>query len=1238
MAIQNADAIQKLYVAYFNRPADYYGLLYWDDIVTKAGGSTAAISQAFSTSAEYQATYAGMDLRNSLNTIYKNLFGKSADEAGLEFWYNAVQTGKMTMANAVTEIAKGAQGTDLAAYNAKVAAASAFTNALDTTDERLGYSGEKANAVAKQFIAGVTDANTLATAIVPATLDQTVNTVIGAGQTAQTFQLTKGLDNYMGTSGNDMIVGSIDVAGSELNTLSGVDLINGGAGIDTLKVAHAAGTVTLGSLTNVEVVEITSAAVLGVTVDSTTTAGVTDLNIVRAVGAISATAGASTNVGVSMKDAAAIGTITVAGGKNVNIALTDAVSAINVGAAGAVDPVGAVVVSATGAAAVAGVATTTMGNITVGGGSTVSVTQKATVSNSALQADATLEKIVQGNVTITAAANTTDVTVKQDAAISAQSRAAVAGTTEVATAKFTALKAGESVTVGGLTFTAAKDLGAADVAAAFANLSSSAIRPTQAAPAGTATGDTNGSSVFTNGTFSGSLLANWSTGAANGDTVTFTARANTAMTNLIGSATATVTTTTEGGAATSAQNRLGIDAGVVTIDGGAALKTVTVDGFAVSTGAAGVNGATNAALATVTLANGGSFDIDSAAATLALKTTAVNGTVNIAAGTKTLNADVTTSASVTTTLASATAEAVNVSGAGNVAGTTAAAGLTAATSINTTGMTAAGSATFTIANGTTTTYTGGAAADYVTVSNAGTAITKAVTLGAGDDWLGLEGAVVVPTATLSGGEGTDIIAMNGASAAALSANGDFAGKIDGFEQLEITNSVTAATTVNLANMDGINYVISNNSAGTSAAATKATFSVNLAGSTLKAGDTVAFNGGSVTAAADTTANALALQLAAQTYTNWEVTSVAGSVITFTALVAGATTIVPTAPVFTVTDADANSTITQPISSSTAGTATGALMPALTIDKFAANGTLELVAAGAGVNVKLADASGSADVFNIVTGVVGTDLNVGAVNVSGVETINVAATDYQPTVNGSASIQKATLAVNAAGATSIVVTGNSHIDLSLGADAKSVATVNASAATGNVGFAANGSTLVTVTGGSGNDVLRASVGTDAKADVINGGAGNDVIYAGTNGAKLTGGAGNDTFVVSAASATQGNKEGNTYSEITDFSAGDLLQLQAFTGGAVADVSVFGKLVATLNESTASFSNFVNAAVKEANAGAAVWFNYKGDLYVVVDSGADSADTFENGVDLIVKLTGINGDNLTFNTEFGTAGLI
>jgi hypothetical protein len=36
-------AIEKLYVAYFNRPADVDGLEYWNTVVTDAGGVTSAV-------------------------------------------------------------------------------------------------------------------------------------------------------------------------------------------------------------------------------------------------------------------------------------------------------------------------------------------------------------------------------------------------------------------------------------------------------------------------------------------------------------------------------------------------------------------------------------------------------------------------------------------------------------------------------------------------------------------------------------------------------------------------------------------------------------------------------------------------------------------------------------------------------------------------------------------------------------------------------------------------------------------------------------------------------------------------------------------------------------------------------------------------------------------------------------------------------------------------------------------
>ncbi len=45
------EAIQKLYVAYFRRPADAAGLAYWESVVTAAKGSPTSGAAAFAASA-----------------------------------------------------------------------------------------------------------------------------------------------------------------------------------------------------------------------------------------------------------------------------------------------------------------------------------------------------------------------------------------------------------------------------------------------------------------------------------------------------------------------------------------------------------------------------------------------------------------------------------------------------------------------------------------------------------------------------------------------------------------------------------------------------------------------------------------------------------------------------------------------------------------------------------------------------------------------------------------------------------------------------------------------------------------------------------------------------------------------------------------------------------------------------------------------------------------------------------
>lgn len=190
MATTYHSAIQKLYIAYFNRPADYAGLNYWETVVEAANGNTAAVSAAFAASAEYKAEYGNKTPATVINQIYMNLFGRAAEPDGLAYWSDVVRSGAVTIDAAVTAIANGAQGTDKIAFDSKVAFASAFTAALDTPAEQAGYSGDLANDAAKEIVAGIKTAAQLAAAITPAALSASISAVVKA---ATPFTLASGL-------------------------------------------------------------------------------------------------------------------------------------------------------------------------------------------------------------------------------------------------------------------------------------------------------------------------------------------------------------------------------------------------------------------------------------------------------------------------------------------------------------------------------------------------------------------------------------------------------------------------------------------------------------------------------------------------------------------------------------------------------------------------------------------------------------------------------------------------------------------------------------------------------------------------------------------------------------------------------------------------------------------------------------------------------------------------------------
>lgn len=1242
MANAIASQVQALYVGYLGRAADQAGLDFWTNAITAGTSTIESVALGFTLSQEYTSKYEGLSNEELAAAIYENVLGRAADADGLAFWVGELEKGvqtpetllaaminslgavdqkvidnKVLVANAFTtaagenydaaagaKVLVGVDGTEASVEAAlatipgatftltasattvnedgsityTVTASEAVTAATDvvftlvpgsttaadqgTATANLNDFGQGAfNPVTVPIPVGGTTATFTVTppnddmtelaesfsvqaVVAGQTLTKSATLLDGSAGAGQTFTLTTSVDNVVGTNGNDTINAVLNGANS---TLTALDVIDGGAGTDTLNIDEVVAAALPGGLTikNVENAVVRSAG--DATVDSTTWAGLTSLKATQAT-TVDLTAATTTAVEVSGATGA---TVAVNGGSTVAVTTSTADQAVTIGedavSAGAVSvthtkqgtadiqvdggtnvtvvasgvssgdiligqtiggatvaadqPSGDISVTSTGAAYTAAYVSAALGPITIDGGKTVSVTQSATSDSSAVATDTSAGTVTQSAVTVNGGASTTSVTIKQDAAVTADNAvAAVAGAQEVQTVTFGAMTATQTLIINGLTFTASKALTAAEVAAAFAGLTNGTTQGS--APAG------NGVYSGTFSTISGSTGAVTTTATASTVTFTSTAKVDVAALTIAGTAAGTsVTATTNGSAETTAVTGvMGVVGGAVVIEGNITgtdvLATVSLNGYGAS------SAIDSDALTSLTLANSkADLDVDNLAATtlaLSLNKIGTGSSLDIGSTYTTLNvtatgadSDVTLVAGGVQTLTVAGDKSVDLSGAtlsalktvtvSGSAGLTIDASGATVTAVNTAATT--GTVTATV-DASKATYTGGAGVDNVTVTAA--TLAKAILLGAGDDKLVVGGATLTGTWSANGGDGTDTLAMASAQAAAASLTATFETKIDSFERLALgATSTVGGDTVDLANLDDISYVIT----------------------------------------------------------------------------AGGTT-------------------------------------ALNLDNMAANGTLVFNdAASVLVDVDLADATGTADVLNVVTKLSTAGINFGDVNAAGVETINLTVSDTSTT----AGIQTATLDLSDAALKTVVVTGNSNLILTT--DSVVLTMIDGSAMTGTLTAGTNGTVAQTIKGGSGADSLTAN----GNGDTLIGGAGSDTLIATGNLNTLTGGAGADTFDISDATTNV-----NSFATITDLAAGDKIKFSVDAADFMASKVVLAD--------TAVFQDYANAAIALSGDGDVSWFQFNGNTYIVenvatlAEAGADNGVTFANGEDIIVKITG------------------
>lgn len=1287
--------VQEIYISYFGRPADSRGLANYAaqldaqsapttlaDLLAaaKTNASLSTLVNSFGTSAESVALY-GTDTLSFVAAIYTNVLNRTADLDGLLWWANEIDSGRLSKAAAALNIVQGAVelgGTDAAVVAAKVAIATNFTAAIDTTDELLAYSGNAAAATARTMLKTVT-ATTDATAF-QATVNSTLAGLVSGNVPSQSYTLTTGVDNITGTAGDDQLAGVVDGTHTNDNsgihtvtqTFGGLDVINGGAGNDTLTLTNEVGVLDLETsvkVSNIENLALRSARG-NITADVQGWTGLNSVNIEQRGNAeqiIVDTKGNVTNVTISAgssnqnesisvtdnADTSVLATVSVTGAQSQIDVASDALTTLNLTET---DGAFATVHAAAGTRTL----TANLNTVTGGGSTTVSdATATALIVNttgdasSAVSLSAGAAKSVTINadeklgVSSLAASTATTVSITGDSAVTVSSHtlAATAAITSTNTKGVTFSSAlGDTVTFTG---------GAGADTITIANTNTKAI----AMGAGDDTVRVSGTTLGTNGTIDG---------GAGTDTIALSAADADALTRLSPAATyadriSNFEKVSLGQVAAFGNNSVNlanldnlnyvVTAGTAAGTGSAEVATVTFNGLlsgqsvTISDGIAGHTQIVTAVADMTAAQVAAAFDAGFVAGSLDDGyTRVVNGTV------ATLTA--TTVGQKTNITASVGNSTVNPLTAATTSGGSAAVPAVTETATVTFADIAVGETL--VINNVTVTATGGAAnaIDIASAFRTGTSVGNAV----------VTGSPVVLTGW-TGGNGSSLNQVVFTSTTANSVVGD----------LTVGGTATVAHPVVPTTIQGAALI-----PGVTESA-NVTFTALTSGqSVLVAGRTVTATGGNLSAAE--------VEAAYLGGVNAGNAVVGGTIAGWTpaqngvgaALTDGILTFTSTTASTNVANIDAdllngyhNSAATAPTNAGVS-IVDGTLIAGggnLTLTNVANAGTVELTGANAGsITVTMKDATGAADSLNLlVKGAA--QLAAGAINVAGVETINITATDSTAATatNLNNPAHPSTLALNAADTTSIVLTGNHGVDFT-GSTLSKLVELNASAVTGNVDptgltaaqiVAANGvagavtftstvtASAVTISTGNGNDVISsaaastkaATISTGAGNDVIHGGAGADVINAGTEndtvyssggGDTITLGAGKDVYILAHSADSVLAK----FDTITDFVAntkGQGTTAVAISHGATTDPTLLTGDTIDISDlvntnvltgiKVAVYTNSSDAQTFIQNTGNAVDNAYTG---IALDSSTGKLymDFNSDGiVDSVVTLTGV-----------------
>ena len=147
--------VQKLYIAYYGRPADPAGLLYWVKSALTGGGNWADLTANFVISPESTQLYGNISNTDLVNAIYMNVFGRTVEQDGLAYWVEQLNSGSKTKADLALAVVNSAAGSDAITIANRLSGANTFTTELETSGRESDFFGATVANVAREWLSGI---------------------------------------------------------------------------------------------------------------------------------------------------------------------------------------------------------------------------------------------------------------------------------------------------------------------------------------------------------------------------------------------------------------------------------------------------------------------------------------------------------------------------------------------------------------------------------------------------------------------------------------------------------------------------------------------------------------------------------------------------------------------------------------------------------------------------------------------------------------------------------------------------------------------------------------------------------------------------------------------------------------------------------------------------------------------------------------------------------------------------